>query len=236
MPMNLQARGGQQGMSLVELMVGIAVGMFVVAAAATLVSTQLSENRKLLLAVQVQQDLRATVDIMTRELRRAGSIPFITGAPGYVWNPVNTNWAPNTLLDVAASAGPFSEVTFRSNRSVGGDGPFGFRLRSGIGTIESQVAVGTWQDLTDRATMEVTNFAVTVLSEPAIVVACAKACADILNPQGCWPRVRVRSYQIDITGRAVTDHAVVRSIRSVVRLKNDQLTTDPALGTRSCPG
>jgi type II secretory pathway component PulJ len=235
MLMSLRLRRRQLGMSLVELMVGIAVGMFVVAAAATLVSTQLSENRRLLLEVQVQQDLRATVDIVTRELRRAGSLPFITDAPALAWTPGGAPWGPDRALPVVNStAGPASEVTFRSNRSQGGDGPYGFRLRDGA--VESQVQAGTWQKLTDRATLEVTNFTVTVLSEPAIVVACAKLCTDPANPQGCWPRVRVRSYQIDATGRAETDHAVVRSIRSVVRLKNDELTTDPALGTRSCPG
>ena len=38
----------QRGMTLVELMVGITVGLFVVAAAATLMSAQLVDNRKLL--------------------------------------------------------------------------------------------------------------------------------------------------------------------------------------------
>ena len=53
-------------------MVGVAIGLFVVAAASMLVVTQLSDNRRLMLETQVQQDLRATADIITRELRRAG--------------------------------------------------------------------------------------------------------------------------------------------------------------------
>ena len=66
------ARGRMRGLSLVELMVGVAVGLFVVAAAALMASGQLSDNRRLLLETQLQQDLRATVDIVTRELRRTG--------------------------------------------------------------------------------------------------------------------------------------------------------------------
>ena len=61
-----------RGMSLVELMVGITVGLLVVAGASLLVSSQLSENRRLLLETQVQQDLRATADIIARQLRRSG--------------------------------------------------------------------------------------------------------------------------------------------------------------------
>ena len=53
-------------------MVGVAIGLFVVAAATMLVATQLSDNRRLMLETQVQQDLRATADIIARELRRAG--------------------------------------------------------------------------------------------------------------------------------------------------------------------
>ena len=67
-----RARRRQRGLSIVELMVGMAIGLFVVAAASMLVVTQLSDNRRLTLETQVQQDLRATADIITRELRRAG--------------------------------------------------------------------------------------------------------------------------------------------------------------------
>ena len=56
------------------MMVGIAIGLFIVAGAVALVATQLGENRRMLLETQVQQDLRAAADIITRELRRGGYI------------------------------------------------------------------------------------------------------------------------------------------------------------------
>ena len=67
-----RSRATQQGASLVELLVGVAVGLFIVAGATLIVSTQLSENKRLLAETQLQQDLRAAADIMTRELRRSG--------------------------------------------------------------------------------------------------------------------------------------------------------------------
>ena len=54
-------------------MVGIALGLFVVAASTALVANQLGDNRRLLLETQVQQDLRASMDIITRQMRRAGA-------------------------------------------------------------------------------------------------------------------------------------------------------------------
>ena len=61
-----------RGISLVELMVGIAVGMIVVAGASVMLVNQVNEHRRLMLETQVQQDLRASADLILRELRRAG--------------------------------------------------------------------------------------------------------------------------------------------------------------------
>jgi uncharacterized protein YneF (UPF0154 family) len=61
-------------MSIVELMVGVAIGLLIVAAATLMMSGQLSENRRLLVEAQLQQDLRAAADIMTREIRRTGAM------------------------------------------------------------------------------------------------------------------------------------------------------------------
>lgn len=223
-------RGRQLGMSLVELLIGIAVGLFVVAAAATVMTTQLTENRRLMLEVQVQQDIRASADIITRELRRAGSIAFLGDATGYVWTP-GSSWSPNGYLTVTPAAGSASSVTFQSSRTQGQSGPYGFRLQNGV--IQSQLAAAGWQALTDRNTMIVTTFNVTALNEPAVVVPCPKLCAD--GSQDCWPQVRVRSFVIDITGRSASDASVVRSVRSTVRLKSDEVITDNSLGARTCP-
>ncbi len=67
-------------------MVGIAVGLFIVAGATMVVTTQLGDNRRLLLETQLQQDLRATADIITRELRRAGAEGSATS---HVWAPAD---------------------------------------------------------------------------------------------------------------------------------------------------
>lgn len=223
-------RGHQRGLSLVELMVGIAVGMFVVAAAATLVTTQLSANRRLLLEVQVQQDLRATADIMTRELRRAGSLPTLSDSVAYVWS-TGQGWAMNPYMAVSPASAPADSMGFESNRSAGGSGPYGFRLVNGL--IESRLGPAGWQPLTDRTTMEVTQFVVTPQAAPPIQLSCNKRCAD--GTKDCWPTLTVRSYTIDITGRSASDASVVRNVRSVVRLKNDLVLSDPALGVSACP-
>ena len=65
-------RSGQRGLSIVELLVGIAVGLFVVGGAIKLMVDNLTNNRRMLVETRVNQDLRAAADLIVRDLRRAG--------------------------------------------------------------------------------------------------------------------------------------------------------------------
>jgi prepilin-type N-terminal cleavage/methylation domain-containing protein len=215
----------QRGLSLVELMVGIAVGLFVVAAAAMLVSIQLNENRRLLLETQMQQDLRATADIITRELRRAGHWP---DAAQFVWIEGAVP-PPNN---------PHSELTYEPNkvefeywRRPTESGPYGFKQDGSV--LRTLLAGGGWQELTDGNTLRITAFSVTPRDHaaPEILLPCPKLCLD--GTTDCWPKrtLTVRELVVDISGEAVVDPAVKRSLRSVVRLRNDQVGPP----TLACP-
>jgi type IV pilus assembly protein PilW len=65
-------RAAQRGLSIVELMVGITIALFILAGATLVLTTQLDSNRRLLLEAQLQQDLRTTADMISRDVRRAG--------------------------------------------------------------------------------------------------------------------------------------------------------------------
>lgn len=70
----MNARTCQRGISLVELMVGIAIGLVIVAAALFALTHHLRENRAMLLETRLMQDLRTTTDLIARDLRRAGTL------------------------------------------------------------------------------------------------------------------------------------------------------------------
>jgi len=220
----------QRGLSLVELMVGITVGLFVVAAAAMLVSTQLNDNRRLLLETQVQQDLRAAADIITRELRRAGHWP---GAAQFVW-VAGSSLPDNLYKAVTPDAAPASEVNFTYWRRPGEDGPFGFKHEGNV--LKTRLGAGGWQELTDGNTLRITAFTVTPRNGPATPLPCPNLCPD--GTTNCWPTLTVRELVVDITGQAVVDPAVQRSLRSVVRLRNDLVqfkVPNAAAPTQACP-
>lgn len=231
------SRRPARGLSMVELMVGVTIGLFVVAGAGMLAASQLSDNRRLLLETQVQQDLRATADIIARELRRSG---HWAKARDSVWYEGSAAVRANPYGGLIAAEGgdelQDGDVTNAvllnySNKgdealeddAVASNEQRGFRLDNG--TIQTQLGAGNWQALTDSNTLRVTAFTVTTRSKP-VQLACTKDCAG--GGQACWPVLSVRELTIDITGEATHDAAVQRSVRSTVRLRND-----PVSG--SCP-
>lgn len=220
------SRSRQRGLSIVELMVGVTVGLFVVAAAAMLVSTQLSSNRQLLLDTQLQQDLRATADLVARELRRVGALE----------DQRNTlEWKPASLGQVSVVTGTSGSVNFRYERTPDLIGDFGFALVGGV--IRTKVAGGSLQDLTDNAVLTVTRFEIEATDSANVVVPCPNLCPSppAATPDAsCWPRVNVREYRVTIAGQSRHDPRVERSVVTHVRARNDWIRS-PAGTNPTCP-
>ena len=234
------ARRAQRGLSLVELMVGMAIGLFIVAAATLVVTNQLGENRRLLLEAQVQQDLRAAAEIMAREIRRAGSVndddvrsvAWFPGTPGVLRNafaPIGIGSAAGVF---GATAADCTGICFNYVRAAGVVGPFGYRRQERtvggrtVGVVQTNlggIAGSNWQDLTDPNTLDVTELTFTELLPeadfPPPVLACPDDCPG--GGQDCWPRLRVREIGVRISGRALRDDAVRRTVEIRVRPRAD---------------
>lgn len=227
-------RSLHRGLSLIELMIGIAVGLFIVAAATVMATGQLSENRRLLLESQLQQDLRATSDIITRELRRSGAIINAQNLVATASVPAQAN-AISATIPASGVHSP-AEITFRYERNLVELGPWGFKLDSG--TIKTQLvnsitgASAGWQDLTDGSVMEVTQFSVTINREPPIEVPCPKICPS--GDTTCWPQMYVRDFVVNITARLRSAPEVTRSVRSTVRARNEMVEFRTG-GPLACP-
>lgn len=220
----------QRGLSLVELMVGIAIGLIVVAAASLVVSTQLSDNRRLLLETQLQQDLRASADIITRELRRSGYWNVAQRGVWYDDDPDPTVLA-NAFAPVTPASGVATQVDFRYMRRPGDQGPFGFKLEGGA--IKSYLGAA-WQQLTDAQVMLVTAFNVTSDDPQSFQLTCPRLCAD--GTQDCWPVLTMRNLRVDITAQSRSDPSVQRTLTARSRVRNDLVQfNDPIDPTKVCP-
>jgi len=211
-----------RGLSIVELMVGIAVGLFIVAGATLVAVNQIGDNRRLSLETQVQQDLRATADLIARDLRRAGYWGTPEASVWYEGGPaVASN--PYTLVSPSTAGTTADQVDYRyAHPTDPEDGTvddvretFGFKVEDY--TVKSYIG-GSWQALTDPNVLKVTRFDVH-LNEETSVLDCFNACAG--GGTACWPRVAVRRFTVEIAGEAVGDAAVKRSVITTVRLRND---------------
>jgi len=229
-------RAAQRGLSLVELMVGLAVGLLVVAGAALVSSSQLSDSRRLLVETQMQQDLRAAADIITRELRRTGSWGYSDFARDTVFSAATPSPVVNafTSITITPLTVDSDEIAYRYYRTTGvppTTGTFGFRLNADA--IESNIDGTAYQQLTDSRVMKVTKFKVTQTDGPPVQLACSKECPGPGGGTACYPTWTVRELAIDITGVAVADASIVRSIRTMTKLRNDLLT--PSAAGQVCP-
>lgn len=227
----LRSASSVRGISLVELMIGIAIGMIVVAGATVMMVNQVNEHRRLMLETQIQQDLRAASDLILRELRKAGY-------RGQVQDGI---WSPTAPMAASAASTPFSvtspttnaagasTVEYRYSKDSANDSAdvfnpdkeqFGFRKYGDL--LQFRLGAGGWQPLTDAATMKVTAFTVDLVVQ-AVSMAdyCELPCA--VGAVDCPPRQEVLNFTVNLTGTATHDPAVVRTMTVGTRVRNDRI-------------
>ena len=216
----MRSRRSSRGLSMVELLVGTAVGLGIVAAGTTVVTRHARENRALAIESRLMQDLRTATDIVARDLRRAGYWgASASGVRGDDGSAVLAN--PYALVAPESAASDAVRLSFSrdasENGTLDGNERFGFRLRNGA--IELQLGDGNWQALTDPATLTVTAFEVEPRTEEkSLEHFCDQPCAA--GSTTCPPRQQVRSFAVAIEAQAVADPGVRRSVLAGARLRN----------------
>ncbi len=218
----MQRRHRSRGLSLVGLLVGTAIGLLVVAAAGSAIAAHQREQRAVLAEARLMQDLRATVALVARDLRRAGHWSAAASGVRIDGDPI----APlaNPHASIMPGAAPASGVALsfsnggRDASAVDDSERFGFRLRGSV--VELQLGAGNWQALNDPATLVVTAFAVEPsIEEVSLAPFCALPCAA--GSAVCPPRQQIRSFAVQLVGRSAADPAVARSLQTRVRTRND---------------
>jgi type IV pilus assembly protein PilW len=215
-------RSSEDGFSIIELMVGIALALLIAAAAALLLGNNVGENRRLLLEARLTQDLRSATDLIVRQTRRAGH--WGAASTLGLWS-AEANALPNPYAALTPDAGASNAIALRysqdtiENSAVDDNEQVGFRLHNGA--LEAKLGESTWQALTDSSMLIVTRFQI----EPHVQsIALDSTCACVASATCAAPRVQVRSVDIEISARAAGDTSVLRTARSTVRLRNDNVS------------
>lgn len=210
----------RRGLSILELLVGVAVSLVVVGGALALFIGNLGGSRQVLSETRLNQDLRAAMDLLTRDLRRAGA--WGNAIQGTIAVGVGAVTTPNPYSAVAATG---AEITYNftrdaaENNALDANEQFGLRLDSGA--LQMQSGNGGWIDLTDTKSITVTDFSITP-TETVLPLGhlCMKTCAP--GAPNC-PTATVRAFTVVVQGQSVKDATLVRSLRSQVRVRNDRL-------------
>lgn len=231
-------RLAQRGLGLVELMVGITVGLIVTAGASMVAVNQINEHRRLMMETQIQQDLRTAADLIQQDIRRAGFRGLYDVG---VWAPASGVGTAQEVPAAAPSPNTYSPVTVSEDQQTmtysyartpdsGNKGAplsnenFGIQFKDRalylqVGTVNDKP---NWQPITDPDTVEILNFKI----EPIItLVDLADFCDKVCTGSGCpaGPQQEVRRVEITLQGRATRDQNVVRTLSVKERLRSDNV-------------
>ncbi len=239
MQLNLVRRQTERGLGLVELMVGITIGLIVAAGASMVAVNQINEHRQLMLEVQLQQDLRTAADLIQQDMRRAG---YRGLGQNSIWQPASGVGSASELPAVAASANPYAALvktddalartltySYAQTYSNFSDVP---RDNEALGIQwdkTSQVlylklgmrdGAANWQPITDPESVRIIDFDITVTSQTLDI---ADFCDQPCSGTGC-PQQAVRRVEFTIRGQARHDPNVIRTLSGVERIRTDALS------------
>jgi type IV pilus assembly protein PilW len=216
------------GLSIVELLVGMAIGLFILAGSSALFVANIASSRRLALETRINQDLRATMDLITRDLRRGAY--WGNALEGTRANATQAN--PYAAVTLTPATNP-SQILYSytrdttENNSLDNNEVFGFRLSAGAIQMcmggSSASSCNNWQTLSNTDILRISALSIAPTETTIdLRAACATNCTDTALAPSC-PRIRIRSYNITLTGSATSDAALSRTLRSQVRLRNDAL-------------
>lgn len=211
-------RKRQLGLTLVELLVGVAVGVMVVGGGVAITVSILTSNTDTVRASRLNQDLAAIMSIMVSDVRRAG-----------YQGELLTKYVNNASLDTTATC-------IHYGYADGGTAQhYGFRLSADSNELDMRknpasftcietVTADDWEALNDTNEIEITAFGVTdnsscVDSDGAVV---ADGDGDGYCLDEADSVISLRQVDLTLTGRLTKDPNVSATIRETVRIRNNE--------------
>ncbi len=212
----------QLGYTLIELMIAMAIGLLLVAAVITLYVSMSGSNMDYLKSVRLNHELRSTMALMVRDIRRAGhnQDAAIESIAASSINPfsnsaVGASTVAPTVLTVTGTSTVDKTVAFSYDDDDDANiDTYGYRLNvvSDVGTIQycsddsttTGTACSSWQALTDSDLIDVD---VLEFDEDTINVAAGTFI--------------IRRVTITMTGKLINDTDFTKTISEVVKIRND---------------
>lgn len=208
----------ERGFSLIELMVSMTIGIFLLLGFTTFLTNTLASNANTFKMSRVNQEMRAVMTLMVRDIRRAG----YWGSPSYAAGALSgvssgaTYVNPFQNLNTATGGCILYRYDKNGNGSLDSNEYFGFLLSSGViqmydGTNVTTCTGGTgWSPLTYVKNTQVTMLTFTETDSAPLYINGATG-----------PNIKVRYIAITLTAQSATDATVSQTLRETVKLEND---------------
>ena len=219
--------GKQSGVTLVEALIGLALSLIVVTSMVGLMSNSLGSASKIIQMTQLSDDLRNTMSMVTRDMRRANY--NANAYQCYANSDCGVDGTTNQSGIVTISGDCLLYNIDRDQNGDGStDGAGGFR-RSTSGTtgfIEmwvggaSPACTGThadWIALTDPDFVDVAAF--TITNNP-ITGSIVEEGGGILNQT-------TNQIAVVISGELLLDRNITRTIQDTIKVRNDYIWRSP---------
>lgn len=210
----------QHGISLTELMVSLSIGVLLMLGLTTFMSGTTASNASAIKTIQFNQELRATMTLMVRDIRRAGywgSPTYATGAlSGVGYGTGYSN--PFVSVNTGTTGCILYRYDKNNNSTLDAGEYFGFQLNgTGIdmlnGGTNSSTCGGTdgWTPLINTKNLKITNL---VFSE-------TDSAPIYTNGTSSGPNIKVRYVTITLTAQSATDSKIQQTLQETIRLGND---------------
>lgn len=154
MQLNYSRQSLQHGVSLVELMVGMAIGLLVIVAALSMYASTSRGARDTLGSAKLNMEIRGAMDVMIEDIRRAGfggNAFMAVGATDLViyddGDCIVYSYDANAN-GILATASPFEYFGFRVQDNT-------LSMRNGGAGDVSNCTDGAWEPLTDPANVQI---------------------------------------------------------------------------------
>lgn len=213
----------QRGFTMVELLMGLGVGIFLLGSGIYLYSVLMSSFYSLLASNRLELQMTSAMNSMVTNIRRAG---YYASAVGNIAQGSNTNPFMASAVDLQTPSSSCILFAYDADvnsalpatNSTTSDERFGYRLS---GTVVQgrpltdsafSCSSGVWENLTDPNLIQITNLTFTI--SPTVVT---------LNAIG--NTLVIRNVTISITGRLANDATVTRTMTETVRVRNDKFQT-----------
>jgi prepilin-type N-terminal cleavage/methylation domain-containing protein len=226
----MASRKRQQGVTLIELMIGMVVGLIVLSGVIYMFIVIASSSRDVLNSARLNNDLSTTVGLMVSEVRRAGHWIQSGGA---TTNPYSVDVGLD--VNVVGTDCILYSYDFDGDGAVSTTERSGFKLQtmSGVPSILrkksgpnnsdcSGANDGDWETFTDERFMNVTSFVIAD-NTVCLVDTVATSGAACSGAASGTEVAAVREIVFTLSAEVIRDTAWSKTITDRVRIRNDLL-------------